>query len=47
MNWRVARGGRIAEAGASPATGVYRAIASGIQTIWWEGVGTVLARGEP
>ncbi len=43
---RLARGGRIAVAGARAEPGVYRPVLENAQTTWWEGVGTVLARGQ-
>lgn len=43
----LARGGRVATAGIAPSAGVFRSVTTAAQTTWWEGVGTVLARGEP
>jgi hypothetical protein len=45
----LAQGGRAAEAGAEPGVsrGVVRTVASATAVTYWEGVGSVLARGEP
>lgn len=45
----IARGARVSRAGdgAEPAPGVLRVQQAAAQATWWEGVGTVLARGEP
>ncbi|HTM57301.1 MAG TPA: T9SS type A sorting domain-containing protein [Candidatus Udaeobacter sp.] len=43
----VAHGARVSTAGAEADRGVYREVVEATQTTWWEGVGTVLARGQP
>lgn len=43
----VARGARVATDGVAPEPGVYRQAVQAAQATWWEGVGTVLARGQP
>ena len=43
----VAHGARVATGSAAPEHGVYREVVQATQTTWWEGVGSILARGQP